>query len=438
MKRNLRFAPPSGSVADAMALCLTPEIEALTARFTGRDLSLFRSDMDGSDQRLHQAIGGKRILMIGAAGSIGSATLFELIAYGPAAVTVMDTSENNLAELIRTLRSMGTPFEGEFNVEPLDYGSPLAASFLAETMPFDLVLSFAALKHVRSERDSRSLLRMLEVNLVKADRFLGALRLHGHGNDGVFLVSTDKAADPINLMGASKRAMESLLWFHGTPGNPATLLDGGEAPALNRVTTARFANVAFSDGSLPWAFLRRLEKGQPLAAPEKVRRYFVSLEEAGQLCLLTATLCPGSHVMVPKMEPERDGFSFVEIAHAVLEQHGLEPKVFRNEAKARLAVAECLEEGTYPLLLTAADTSGEKLMETFVALDEETSSVGLESFWGIAGQGTPDEDLATLLRMVDDACRGSDQPAMETLVAAINACVPALDHAEGKSLDDRM
>ena len=311
-----------------MALCLTPEIEALTARFTDRDTSLFQSDLDARSNDLSIAVRGKRVLMIGAAGSIGSATLFELLAFEPAAVTVMDTSENNLAELIRTLRSMPEPFRGEFNVEPLDYGSSLAASYLAAAEPYDLVLSFAALKHVRSERDALSLLRMLEVNLVKADRFLAALRHHGHGSNGVFLVSTDKAADPINLMGASKRAMESLLWFHATPGNPASVLDGGEAPPLPRVTTARFANVAFSDGSLPWAFLRRLEKGQPLAAPESVRRFFVSLAEAGQLCLLAATLCPGGHIIVPKMDPERDGFSFVEIAHAVLDHHALRLRFF--------------------------------------------------------------------------------------------------------------
>jgi len=420
-----------------MALCLTPEIEALTARFTGRDTSLFQDDMDARVDELVQMVQGKRILLVGAAGSIGSATLFELLAFKPSAVTVMDTSENNLAELIRTLRSLDTPYEGTFSVEPLDYGSALAGSFLGNTEPFDLVLSFAALKHVRSERDDLSLLRMLEVNLVKADRFLASLRQHGHGSDGVFFVSTDKAADPVNLMGASKRAMESLLWFHGTPGNQASLLDGGEAPALARVTTARFANVAFSDGSLPWAFLRRLEKGQPLAAPEKVRRYFVSLKEAGQLCLLAATLCPKNHVMVPKMDPERDGFSFVEIAHAVLEQHGLSPKVFREEAQARDAIISCIEEGSYPLLLTSADTSGEKLMETFVAENEATSDVGLQAFWGVAAQGSS-EELSDLLHMVNEACSGNDRPTMDTLIAAINACVPALSHTKGKSLDDRM
>jgi FlaA1/EpsC-like NDP-sugar epimerase len=252
------------------------------------------------------------------------------------------------------------------------------------------------------------------------------------------LVSTDKAADPINLMGASKRAMETLLWLHAREGSPASWLDGGEAPALGKVTTARFANVAFSDGSLPWAFLRRLEKGQALAAPEKVRRYFVSLKEAGQLCLLASTLCPNGHVLVPKMDPERDGFSFVEIAQAVLEHHGLSPHIYRSEAQARGAIAACLEAGEYPLLLTAADTSGEKLMETFVAAGEEAANVGLKAFMGIKGEALSPEALVALLAMVDEACRGGDQPEMGTLIEAMNRCVPALEHTAGKSLDDRM
>ena len=421
-----------------MALCLTPEIEALTARFTGREESLFQGDVEGAEAELSEALGGKRILMVGAAGSIGSATLFELLGYNPAAITVMDTSENNLAELIRALRSHDEPFEGDLSFQCLDYGSALAASDLAAARPYDLVLSFAALKHVRSERDASSLLRMLEVNLVKADRFLCALRRGGHGKDGVFLVSTDKAADPINLMGASKRAMESLLWLHAQEGSPASLLDGGEAPPLQKATTARFANVAFSDGSLPWAFLRRLEKGQALAAPEDVRRYFVSLKEAGQLCLLAATLCPNGHVLVPKMDPERDAFTFVEIAEAVLSHHGLSPHIYRSEAQARGAIATCLEAGEYPLLLTVADTSGEKLMETFVAAGEEATNVGLEAFGGIKGGALAPEDLVALLVMVDEACRGGDLPQMGTLIGAMGRCVPALEHAAGKSLDDRM
>ena len=420
-----------------MALCLTPEIEALTARFTGRETSLFEGDIRGRREDLDRALRAKRVLMVGAAGSIGAATLFQLLQFEPAAVTVMDTSENNLAELIRTLRSLPEPYEGDFRVEPLDYGSSLASAYLAATTPFYLVLSFAALKHVRSERDVISLLRMLDVIPVKADRFLAALRHFGHGKDGVFMVSTDKAADPVNLMGASKRAMESLLWFHATPENPASVLEGGKAPHLPRVTTARFANVAFSDGSLPWGFLRRLEKGQPLAAPENVRRYFVSLQEAGQLCLLAAALCPGNTVMVPKMDPERDGFSFVEIAHAVLQHYQLEARIFRNETEARDGLRQCCNEGQYPLLLTPADSQGEKLMETFVATNESTSDIGLAAFWGIDARSEV-AGLAELLAIIHDGCTGGDLPSMKTLIEALSRCVPALSHVRGKSLDDRM
>jgi len=230
----------------------------------------------------------------------------ELLALRPAALCIIDPSENNLAELVRTMRSGSLPLPPVLQPEPLDYGEPLTHAFLAAQAPFDVVLSFAALKHVRSERDEFSLLRMLDVNLVKADRFLAALRRQGHGRDGVFFVSTDKAADPVSLMGASKRAMELLLWAHTEAGAPASLIDGGNAPPLPRATTTRFANVAFSDGSLPWSFLQRLEKGQSLAAPVDVRRYLVSPVEAGQLCLLAALICPHRRVLVPNLDPARD------------------------------------------------------------------------------------------------------------------------------------
>ncbi len=191
-----------------MPLCLTPRIDAIAQAVTGRPVPFFAADVVAQTARLTDLVTGRRVLVAGGAGSIGSATIVELLALEPAALAVLDTSENNLAELIRTIRSAEAPFRGELAIQPLDYGSPLAEGWLAAQAPFDLVLSFAALKHVRSERDEFSLCRMLEVNLLKGDRFLAACRRHGHGKSGVFLVSTDKAANPVSLMGASKRAME--------------------------------------------------------------------------------------------------------------------------------------------------------------------------------------------------------------------------------------
>lgn len=419
-----------------MSLCLTPRIDALSRALTGRDTPLF--DVDRADVR--EAIAGKRLLMVGAAGSIGSATLLEALRFDPAEVLVLDPSENNLAELVRAVRSAPRPTRARFRVEPLGYGSPLAAALLAAEPPFDLVMSFAALKHVRSERDVYSLLQMLRVNLVDADRFLGALRAHGHGADGVFMVSTDKAADPVSLMGASKRAMEALLWAHTAPGAPRSLVDGGAAPPLERVTTTRFANVAFSDGSLPWAFLQRLEKGQPIATPEHIRRYFVSPREAGRLCLLAATACPHRHGLVPRLDPERDAHTFVEVARLTLASFGLAPAFYRSDAEARAAVEADRAAGRYPVLLTAADTSGEKEMEVFVGAGEEARDVGVPDTFGVPGAPGDEAALAALLRLVDAAASDARAvPDAGAVIAALGAVVPALAHKDtGRSLDDRM
>ncbi len=422
-----------------MSLCLTPRVDALARRLTGRTESLFRADVVSQHGALTEAISGKRILMVGAAGSIGAATLMAILPYGPAHITVMDVSENNLAELVRSVRSRPEPFSGTFSVEPLDYGSSLAARYLEEIAPFDLVLSFAALKHVRSERDVFSLLRMLDVNLVKADRFLGSLRAHGHGGDGVFFVSTDKAADPVNLMGASKRAMESLLWAHAGAQTSQHLLGGPLTPPLQRATTTRFANVAFSDGSLPWSFLQRLAKGQPLAAPKGIRRYFVSPVEAGELCLLAAFICPHHHVLVPEMDPARDAHTFDTLARLTLADEGLLPIWTEDENVAKQDVDAARAQGTYPVLLTPADTSGEKPMERFIGHDEATTPLELAGVRAVVGEAQRLEALASLIRLVDDACRQDARPCFETVIGALQAAVPALaHHRTPRSLDDRM
>lgn len=428
-----------------MPLCLTPRIERIAQAVTGRSESYFAADLALNEERLLATIAGRRVLVAGGAGSIGSATICELLAYGPAALAVLDPSENNLAELVRTVRSQAEPFTGELLIQPLDYGSPLAAGWLAAQTaahgPFDVVLSFAALKHVRSERDQFSLCRMLEVNLLKGDRFLATCRRQGHGQTcGIFLVSTDKAANPVSLMGASKRAMELLLWAHSQPGAPASLLDGGEAPPAAHITTTRFANVAFSDGSLPWGFLQRLEKEQPLAAPGDVRRYLVSPREAGQLCLLAALCCPHRHLLVPTLIPERDLVTFTSIAEQTLHAVGLVPTWCQDEAVARASVATEFAAGRWPVLVTTSDTSGEKEIEEFVGADERTRSVaGLASVQAIAATQVDLAAFSRFLRLVDDACTSGIAPAKEALAAALAGVVPGLAHQEtGRSLDSKM
>lgn len=423
-----------------MSLCLTPRVEALTRAVTGRAASLFAADIARQEGALRAAIAGRRILCIGAAGSIGSATLLEVLARDPAAVAVLDPAENNLAELVRTVRGRATPWRGELAVEPLDYGSPLAMAWLAAQQPFDAVLCFAALKHVRSERDAVSAMRLLEVNLACADRCLAALRRQGHGRGGVFLVSTDKAADPVNLMGASKRAMELLLWAHAAPGAPASLADGGEAPPLARATSTRFANVAFSDGSLPWGLLNRLEKRQPLAVPGDVRRYLVAPSEAAQLCLLAAFACPHRHLLVPRLDPARDAVGFVAIAEAVLAERGLRAQRYDDERAALAGLAADAAAGAWPLLVTRSDTTGEKDLETFVAAGERAADAGFASVDAVPAPAASAAALPGLLRWITDVCAGrAALPDKAAIVARLGAVVPELRHAEtGRTLDARM
>lgn len=406
-----------------MALCLTPQIEAMTRAVTGRSESVFASDLSARHDAIATAVAGRRILVVGGAGSIGSATIRELVAQAPAALAVLDTSENNLAELVRTLRSAQPAFRGELAVQPLDYGSALTRAWLQRQPPFDLVLSFAALKHVRSERDAFSLLRMLEVNLLAADRFLAACREGGHGHSGVFLVSTDKAAEPASLMGASKRAMELLLWSH----------------ALPRATTTRFANVAFSDGSLPWGFLQRLAKRQPLAGPSDIRRYLVSPAEAGQLCLLAALCAPHRHVLVPVLDAQRDAVGFDAIATAVLAAHGYVPAPYDDDAAACAAVEREAARGRWPVVFTPSTTSGEKAMEIFVGPGERALDCGLARCHAIAAAPADRTAIDAFLALIADAVGGGPVPDKATLTAALARVVPELHHLDtGLSLDRRM
>ncbi len=393
---------------------------------TRRKHSYFQGDITSRRADLMEAVQGRRVLVVGGGGTIGSATTMLVADCEPAALHVVDQSENYLAELVRTLRGRPQGLRaGEFRALPLDYGSPVMGRYLAESEPFDVVMNFAALKHVRSEKDVYSLLQMLDTNVVRHVRFRQWLREYGHGKR-YFAVSTDKAANPTSLMGASKRLMEDVVF----------------APELSLVgqdTTARFANVAFSNGSLLQGFIARLAQQQPLAAPRETRRYFVTQRESGEICALAALLGPAGRVMFPTLDPEKELQRLDEVAARVLAVAGYEAVAFEDEEEARHAVAPLMARGQYPLLLTPLDTSGEKPFEEFVGNGEERVESGLTTLSAVkhVATGALTNDVLQLLE--DAVGRTNGTIDKQQIVRAIEGVIPTFSHREtGKSLDDRL
>jgi len=406
---------------DTGSLFFDPELSRLT---TGRTTSLFAEDIKAHDAALRSAFTGRRILVTGGAGSIGSATLELLFPYAPSAVHVIDLAENGLVELVRDFRSRPEALvHGEFRLLPIDYGSAATERLLQSERPYDLVLHFAAHKHVRSEKDVPSVIQMLDTNVVKMHRFTKWLQAYGHGTR-YFAVSTDKAANPTSLMGASKRLMEHVLFSIGK---------GSSA-----VTSTRFANVAFSNGSLLQGFLYRLARRQPMAVPREVRRYFVSPREAAEICLLTAGAAAPGHISFPRLDPNEHLRPLVDIAISLLQELGLKASFYEDEAKACAATEAELKRGCYPVLLTPLDTSGEKPYEEFVAVDETPAPTNFAALGALQYVPPPiplGPALAYLDEIVSDARVKLEKSDIARHVASV---VPGFRHIEtGRSLDDR-
>ncbi len=403
--------------------------DVLSALATRRTLDLFAEDLQRCWSQIREKVEGRRLLVLGGAGSIGAATTGLLSEFQPAALHVVDTNENALAELVRDLRSrrIGLPV-ADFRALPLDLGSPIMRRFLRAERPYDLVFNFAALKHVRSEKDAYSLLQMLDTNLVRPSRCWRWLVETG-SQAAYFSVSTDKAADPSNLMGASKRIMEHLI-FSGE----------GFFGGASRVSSARFANVAFSSGSLLESFQRRFEKSQPLVCPTGVRRFFISLREAGQLCTLAAVCGPDRHIVIPRLDPGKDQHLLAEIARDFLQFHGLDVVLYEDEDKARSNVSVDLAKNRYPLLLTPLDTTGEKSGETFIAEGEELIEFGMSSLAALRYRAIPPGGLADFMCELELLMDSPDLPVSKSrLTGMISEVVPEMRHLErARFLDERM
>lgn len=388
----------------------------------GRQRSLFAEDLEVHERRLTECVRGRSFLVIGGAGTIGQAVVKELFRRGPGRLHVIDLSENNLVELVRDLRSSLGYIKGDFQTLALDASMPELDAFVRNSPPYDHVLNFAALKHVRSERDPYTLMRMVRTNVLLTDRTL-ELAIE-RGTRRYFAVSTDKAVNPTNAMGASKRAMELFL--------------AARSDRID-VSSARFANVAFSDGSLLHGFGLRLAKRQPLSAPEDVRRYFITAREGAILCLLACVLADNRECFFPSPGSDFEATSFRRIAERYLESRGYRARPCATEEEARGRVEELAAKGEWPCYFFRSDTTGEKLLEEFTAADEQPDLTRFREI-GVVRWPVP-EDPARLDRFLVeiDEMRASGSWSRPDLLASLEEVVASFRHREtGKFLDDRM
>ena len=388
----------------------------------GRTKALLDQDLEQHARHLAEEVADSRFLVIGAAGSIGQAVTREIFARQPRTLHAIDINENNLVELVRDLRSSLGYIKGDFRTFALDAGSLEFESLVKTEGPYDYVLNLSALKHVRSEKDPYTLMRMIQVNILNTLLTIDLAKAAGARK--YFCVSTDKAANPVNMMGASKRIMEMFL-----------LRAGDQLP----ISTARFANVAFSDGSLLHGFNMRLQKQQPISAPDDVRRYFVTPAEAGQLCLLSTLLGDSRDIFFPKLNAELNLVTFADIAVRFLESRDFRAKVCKSEDEARQAVEACRKNGQWPCYFFKSDTTGEKDFEEFFTANEQVDMDRFDSI-GIVKNGAAADGahLDAFLENID-RLRHRGTWGKQEIVDLFLDLLPEFHHLEtGKYLDGRM
>lgn len=393
----------------------------IKSHITKREKSLFADDIQQYHLQLTQEISGKSVLVIGGAGTIGSNYIKAMLPYSPAALTVVDYSENELTELTRDLRSDDqTIVPKNYITYPFDFGSTIFEKLLKNNH-FDIVACFAAHKHVRSEKDPLAIEAMINNNVFNTEKLLANL-LHKKPNH-VFSVSTDKAANPVNVMGASKKVMEKILMAYSTE---------------MKITTARFANVAFSNGSLLYGFIQRIMKRQPLSAPSDVKRYFVSPSESGELCLIASLLGKSSDIFFPKLE-SRSMMTFAEIAEKFLFEMGLSADYCTSEHEAKEKAARWTNESeSYPVYFFNSDTSGEKMYEEFYDSKDKVILEAFKQLGVIKSQNIPDfKTVAKIIEEFNGLFKAN--PSKEEIIHLLNKLLPDFNHIEtGKSLDTKM
>ena len=388
----------------------------------GRDKELFSSDTKAFGDVLISIVSNSRFLVIGGAGSIGQALTKEIFKRDPRALHVVDISENNMVELVRDIRSTEGYGTGDFRTFALDCGGVEYEALIANEGPYDYVFNLSALKHVRSEKDPYTLMRMIMVNVFNTVQTLRLAKAMGAKK--YFCVSTDKAANPVNMMGASKRIMEMFLMRESL---------------TQEISMARFANVAFSDGSLLHGFNQRFYKRQPFSAPNDVRRYFVTPQESGELCLLSGLLGNNRDIFFPKLSKNLQLTTFSEIAIRYLRERAYEPYECESEHEARDRAKELIANKKWPCYFFRSDTTGEKDFEEFFTVNEDLDMERFEAVGVIKNQ--PDFDEAKLNGFMDgiEALRNKGTWTKDDILKLYFGLLPEFAHKEtGKYLDQRM
>ena len=388
----------------------------------GRKCELFQQDISNHEKELKEIVSSSSFLIIGGSGSIGQAVTKEIFKRNPRKLHVVDISENNMVELVRDIRSSEGYIDGDFRTFALDIGSDIYDAFIKADGKYDYVLNLSALKHVRSEKDPFTLMRMIDVNVFNTDKTLQ--QSIEKGTSKYFCVSTDKAANPVNMMGASKRIMEMFLMRRSKD---------------IAISTARFANVAFSDGSLLHGFNQRIQKRQPIVAPNDIKRYFVVPKESGELCLMSTIFGENRDIFFPKLSENLHLITFAEIAERYLQQIGFEPYLCETEDEARSKVDELAKHKIWACLFTKSDTTGEKDFEEFFTDNETLDMERFQNLGVIKNSLNIEAEKIDLFEKTIGAMRKKGTWEKEEIVDLFNEIIPNFSHKDtGKYLDSKM
>ena len=391
-------------------------------KLIGRTAPLFDDDISSRRKELEALVSNSRFLVIGGAGSIGQAVTREIFKRNPLALHVVDISENNMVELVRDIRSTLGYIDGDFRTFALDCGSNEYRALMNASEGYDYVLNLSALKHVRSEKDPFTLMRLIEVNILNTIETVQMAKLLGAKK--YFCVSTDKAANPVNMMGASKRIMEMFLMR--------------ESESMG-ISTARFANVAFSDGSLLRGFNQRFAKRQPISAPNDVRRYFVTPQESGELCLMSCLLGENRDIFFPKLSEQLHLTTFSDIAERYIEDLGYEPYHCSTEEEARDRSDELIASKRWPCYFFKSDTSGEKDFEEFFTDNEILDMNQFKNLGVIKNEANFSSNMLDNFLEVINELRTQTVWEKSPIVDLFNEMITDFEHKEtGKNLDGRM